>query len=127
MDAVARGALGLPVGAGERVRKLVTQQAGLGLLVERAFQAAFTDVAATAFDDVEAQLGDDLGQARQVLVEQLFLQRHGGGGDDDGLVHQLRSHDGGKTVGHGLAGACACFELREIVALAGFVVWRFGT
>ena len=81
----------------------------------------------TALEHVEAQLGDDLRQAGQVLVEELFLQGHGGGGDDDGLLQQLRSHDGREAVGDRLAGAGARFELREVAALAVVVVRRLGT
>ena len=108
--------------ADERILKFVAQKAGLGPFVDCTFQAAFAHIAAAAFDDVKVQIGNDLRQARQVLVKQLLLQGHGRGGDDDGFLQQLRSHDRGQAISHGLAGARAGFKLREIVALTALVV-----
>ena len=78
-----------PRGGSTRARKrfepLAVQQIALGVAVQCAFEAAFAQVAAPPLEEVEAQLGNDRCQTRQVLVEQLLLQRHRRGRDDDGF------------------------------------------
>lgn len=119
-------ALGLPARASEAVLEAIARQALLGLVLEGAFQTAFAKVAPAALQKVEAQIRNDLRQARQVLVKKLFLQRDRGRGDDDGLLQQFRRYDGRKAVGHRLARAGAGLQLRQVVAWASLVVGRSG-
>ncbi|MNQ40445.1 hypothetical protein D3C85_540970 [compost metagenome] len=54
--------------------------------------------------EVEAAVAD---QVRQVLVDDLLLQRHGGRGDHQALAGGLRRGNGGQAIGHRLAGTGA--------------------
>ena len=104
-------ALAGPPGVAERFLKLGTEQAVLRLVVERAFEPALADVAPAPFENVITQVGNDLGQARQVFVKQLLLQRDRGRGNDDGFVQHFGRDDGREAIRHRLAGAGARFEL----------------
>ena len=71
-------------------------------------QLGQAQVAATALGQGEAELQPGIAhQVRQVLVDDLLLQRHGRGGNHQALAGGLGGGDGGQAVGHRLAGTGA--------------------
>ena len=69
-------------------------------------EARRTDIAATTLGESKAEIEcSGALQVGQVAIEQLFLQRHGGGGDHQLAAQRLRDGDGRHHVCYGFSGS----------------------
>ena len=79
-----------------------------GAVLQQVVELGQAQVAATPLGQGEAEVQAAVAQQiRQILVHDLFLQGHGGGGDHQALASGLGGGDGGQAVGHRLAGTGA--------------------
>ena len=104
----ARGGLVVGEQVGGGVVRVVGVAIGPDGLAGQPRQLELADIAPAPLGQREAErLRQQRGQGRQVLGDQLLLQRDGGGGDDDARVARQRQRDGGRAVGERLAHAGA--------------------
>ncbi|MCY1513627.1 hypothetical protein D9M68_481360 [compost metagenome] len=91
-------------------KPLVGEQLGGGALrlafLQQAVELGQAQVAAAALGQGEAEIQAAVAhQVGQVLVDDLLLQGHGGGGDHQAFACRLGGGNRRQAVGHGLAGA----------------------
>jgi hypothetical protein len=112
----------------------VVKQVVLGAEIERARQAAELELAHIApapLGEREAKRLRHLRrQQRQVFVDQLLLQRHGGGGDQHPGIARQGQRDGRRAVGQRLAYTGAGLDHRDgaggrVLALLGLAQFGF--
>jgi hypothetical protein len=143
-----RVAVAVPAGMRQRVRHVGIQvhprfggvaprEAFAGLLVleevvvpisraaRHAVELELADVATTPLGQRKAKrLGHLRRQGGQVLVDELLLERHGGGGDQHPRVARQRQRDGRRAVGQRLAHAGAGLDHGDRAHRLGRVVVR---
>jgi hypothetical protein len=86
------------------------------------FEAALAEVIAAAFDEDGGEfIGVDGLEERDVLVDELFLEGDGVGGDDDAFFVFDGEVDGGQEIGEGFADAGAGLDEEMMVLGEGFL------